>query len=107
MTDKRIPKTGEVWTHKHTAEPRPIVNVYPDAVTFMVDGQHLHATTLDDFLARYVPPEPTVVLIEDLWFNPLSGFVPVNPGTETPGAWCRVGTIAAMSAGTFRFEAVS
>jgi hypothetical protein len=82
--------------------------VSPDAVTYTLDDYApLRAATLDNFITSCNPPEPTVVLIEDLWFNPLSGFVPVNPGTETPGAWCRVGTIAAMSDGTFRFEAVS
>ena len=67
MTDKRIPKPGEVWTYGSGL--RPVVNVYPDAVTYTIHG-HLNATTLDGFLDAYTPPEPTVV--ETRWLSPAS-----------------------------------
>ena len=69
MTDKRIPKQGEVWTTKAGSEMR-IVNVYPDAVTYYYPdavtyyygdgGTVLHAAELSYWLDNSTPPEPTV-----------------------------------------------
>ena len=101
----RTPQPGEVWTSR-AGEERTIVNVYPDAVTFTGVGRSLVALTLDEFVGVYSPPAPVVDMIEELWFEPLGFYVADLNRTQPPDAR-RVGTIAAMSDGTFRFEASS
>ena len=108
MSDKRIPKPGEVWVDRSNGLARTVVNVYPDAVTYRVfDEESPNAKTLDQFMACSAPPEPTVVRSEPVFYSADDGFLILQPGTAQFGPYAYVGTIAAMSDGTFRFEAAS
>lgn len=61
MTDKRIPKVGEVWTTGLDSS-LTILNVYPDAVTYRFnDSAKPYAYTLETFVDNFTPPKPTVV----------------------------------------------
>jgi hypothetical protein len=107
VSDKRIPKPGEVWALPNTDTTVTIVNVYDDCLTYDMDGA-LGARTIPSFLLLYNPPEPTVVRIEEVWFRSHAAFFYASSPNKThlPEA-IKVGTIAAMSDGTFRFEAAS
>jgi hypothetical protein len=106
VSDKRIPKPGEVWGLVD-GKSINIVNVYPDCLTYNIPGVGLWSCVMDKFLGLATPPEPTVVSRQHLLFNHDTGnFVVVT----THFHWVNttdVGTIAAMSDGTFRFEAAS
>jgi hypothetical protein len=104
VSDKRIPKPGEAWTLKGTGCTSEVINVYPDCLTYDHVGW-TKATTLSDFLDRYTPPEPTVVQSAHVMHDAKGFFAVDNRPEGWPGKV--VGTIAAMSDGTFRFEAVS
>lgn len=99
-TNKRIPKPGEVWTHRGV--PRTVVNAYPDAVTFHYDDDdELDACTLDEFVKRYTPPEPTVV---DVRYVGVRGR---SIGTDLIGTFGyadgAVGRLELLSDGTIRY----
>ena len=102
MSDKRIPKPGEVWRDKYN-DRAAVLNVYPDCLTYNWTGAStaVLATTLDDFVNRYTPPEPAVVQSIHVMFDGVFWL------TTEPLTRSKVGTIAAMSDGTFRFEAAS
>ena len=106
MSDKRIPKPGEAWTLKGTGCTSEVINVYPDCLTYDHVGW-TKATTLSDFLDRYTPPEPTVVAQRHVMWRQANEYLYTCLDAEYFSEDARVGTIAAMSDGTFRFEAVS
>jgi hypothetical protein len=58
MTGKRIPKQDEVWTWN--GEPRTVLVVHGDNVAVEGERGLRLITTVDNFVARYTPPEPTV-----------------------------------------------
>ena len=106
MTDKRIPKPGEVWTLKSTGITSEVLNVYPDCLTYRYNHHDERATTIDDFLNRYSPPEPTVVSQRHVMWEAVGEnlFTATHPDVFQAES---LGTIAVMSDGTARFEAAS
>ena len=73
MSEQRIPKPGEAW--RCGPSKRTVINVYPDAVTFLGFDGEVYAVTLDDFLECSTPPEPTVVASLHFTHRSDSGFI--------------------------------
>jgi hypothetical protein len=70
VSDKRIPKPGEVWQLEGTGVTSTVLNVYPECLSYLYNHHDVRATTIGDFLNRYAPPEPTVDLVEEVWLRP-------------------------------------
>ena len=101
MTDRRLPRPGEVWhSAARSREERHVLNVYPDAVSYLyLNNPDVYACSMDHWLKTSVPPGPALLGTVDVWFDCDSRSFTFQQSDRTQ----RVGTLFAYSDATFVF----